>query len=81
MAGLTVGSQIIAVDGVAYDGDRLKEIVKGTRTNNAAIELLVKNGDRYSTFRIDYHDGLRYPHLHRDANSSARLDEILEPRK
>ena len=81
MAGLTVGSQIIAVDGVAYDGDRLKEIVKGTRTNNAAIELLVKNGDRYSTFRIDYHDGLRYPHLQRDANSSARLDEILEPRK
>ena len=30
---------------------------------SAAIELLVKNGDRFRTVKIDYHDGLRYPHL------------------
>ena len=80
-AGLTVGTQIVAVDGVAYDSDRLKEIVKAARTNNAAVELLVKNGDRYSTVRIDHHDGLRYPHLERNANVPARLDQILEARK
>jgi predicted metalloprotease with PDZ domain len=79
-AGLTVGTQIVAVDGVAYDNDRLKEIVKAARTNSAAIELLIKNGDRYSTVRLDYHDGLRYPHLERDANVGARLDQILAPR-
>jgi predicted metalloprotease with PDZ domain len=80
-AGLTVGTQIIAVDGVAYDSDRLRDIVKAAKTSNAAIELLVKNGDRYSTVPIDYHDGLRYPHLERDASAAARLDQILEPRK
>jgi len=79
-AGLTAGTQIVAVDGIAYDADRLKEIVKNAKTNSAAIELLVKNGDRYSTVRIDYHEGLRYPHLERDAEVPARLEEILDAR-
>jgi hypothetical protein len=65
---------------VTYDSERLKDIVKGAKTNNAAIELLVKNGDRYSTVHIDYHEGLRYPHLERDANVPPRLDQILDPR-
>ena len=68
------------MDGVTYDSDRLKEIVKGAKTNTAAIELLVKNGDRYGTVRIDYHGGLRYPHLERDPSVPPRLDQILDPR-
>ena len=66
---------------MAYDSDRLRDIVKAAKTSAAAIELLVKNGDRYTTVRFDYHDGLRYPHLERDASVPARLDQILEPRK
>ena len=53
---------------------------KTPRTASAAIELLVKNGDRFRTVKIDYHDGLRYPHLERDDNAPARLDQILTPR-
>jgi predicted metalloprotease with PDZ domain len=79
-AGLTVGTQIIAVDGLAYDGERLKDTVKAAKTNGAAIEFLVKNGDHYGTVHVDYHDGLRYPLLERDANVPARLDQILSPR-
>jgi predicted metalloprotease with PDZ domain len=79
-AGLTVGTQIVAVDGLTYDGERLKDTVKAAKTNSAAIEFLVKNGDRYSTLHVDYHDGLRYPLLERDANVPARLDQILSPR-
>jgi hypothetical protein len=29
---------------------------------------------------IEYFDGLRYPHLVRDASVPARLDDILSPR-
>ena len=36
--------------------------------------------DRYRTVRIDYHDGLRYPRLEREATTPARLDQILTPR-
>jgi predicted metalloprotease with PDZ domain len=79
-AGLTVGTQLVAVNGVTYDSDRLKDAVKAAKTEKAPVELLVKNGDRYSTLRIDYHDGLRYPHLERNAGVSPRLDQILDAR-
>ncbi len=75
-AGLTVGTQIVAVNNLAYDGDRLKTTVKNSRTTSEPIEFIVKNGDRYRTVKIDYHGGLRYPHL--EATTSPQLlDAIL----
>lgn len=79
--GLTVGTQIIAVDGTTFDADRLRGTIKDAKNGGPAIELLVKNEDRYRTIRIDYHDGLRYPRLERDPSVPARLDEIVTPRK
>ncbi len=79
-SGLTMGTQIIAVNGIAFDADGLKRVIKEAKTNGAAIELLVKNGNRFRTVKIDYHDGLRYPHLEREGTASARLDQILAPR-
>ena len=78
--GLTVGAVIVAVNGVAFDPDRLKTAVKDAKNNTNAIELLIKTGDRFRTVKIDYHDGLRYPHLQRDESTPARLDQILAPR-
>jgi predicted metalloprotease with PDZ domain len=78
--GLTVGTQIIAVNGIAYDAERLKSAIRDANKTNATIELLVKNGDRYRTVKFDYHDGLRYPHLDRESSVPARLDQILAPR-
>lgn len=78
--GLTVGAQIIAVDGAAFDPDRLKDAIKEAKTSGSAIELLLKNDDRYRTVRIDYHNGLRYPRLERDAGVPARLDDIFAAR-
>jgi len=74
---LTIGQQIIAVDGTTYSGDSLKDAMKSAKTTGAAIKLLVKNGERYRTIRLDYRDGLRYPRLERDAGTPARLDKIL----
>jgi len=59
--------------------DRLKTAIRDARKSGASIELLVKNGDRYRTVRMDYHDGLRYPHLER-TGAVALLDQILAPR-
>jgi len=77
---LTVGAQIVAVNGIAYDPDRLKAAIREAKQSTAGIELLVKNGDRYSAVRFDYHGGLRYPRLERIQGMPARLDEILTPR-
>ena len=76
-AGLTVGTQIIAISGVAYTVERLKEAIKDSTSSTVPVELLVKNGDRYRTVHIDYHGGLRYPRLERNDNVPARLDQIL----
>jgi predicted metalloprotease with PDZ domain len=78
-SGLTVGTQIVAVNGTEFDAGRLKSAITDATKTGAAIEFLVKNGDRYRTIRIDYHDGLRYPHLERDESTPARLDQILTP--
>ncbi|WP_028007290.1 M61 family metallopeptidase [Solimonas flava] len=80
-AGLAVGVQIVAVNGFAYEADELKDAVRRAAAPGAApIELLVRDGDRYRTVKLDYHGGLRYPHLQRLKGTPARLDAILAPR-
>jgi predicted metalloprotease with PDZ domain len=78
--GLTVGNQIVAVNGTAYDADRLKDAVKAAKSVKEPIELLIRSGDRYRMVHCDYHGGLRYPRLERDAGVPARLDDIFAPR-
>jgi predicted metalloprotease with PDZ domain len=80
-SGLTVGTQVIAVNGIAFEADRMRNAIKDAQKGSGAIELLVKNGERFRTIKIDYHDGLRYPRFERDGGGTARLDEILTPRK
>jgi predicted metalloprotease with PDZ domain len=80
-AGITEGDQILAINGIAYDADVLKDAIRAAAGGTKApIELIVKSGDRYKVARLDYHDGLRYPHLERDASVPARLDDILAAR-
>ena len=80
-AGLTEGQQIIAVNGDAYSNDDFKDVIKRAKGGTAPIELLIKNKDEFRTVRVEYHDGLRYPHFERVTGTPARLDDILEARK
>jgi predicted metalloprotease with PDZ domain len=76
-AGVTVGSKIVAVNGVAYDAEHLKDAVTAAKTDKAPIQLLIKRGDIYRTVALDYHGGLRYPHLERLPDTPALLDAML----
>ena len=81
-AGLTAGNTIVAVNGIPFDPDVLKDIVKAAATSKDPIELIVKGTDRYRVVHIDYHGGLRYPHLERDpAVPTAMLDDIIAAKK
>lgn len=80
-AGLTVGMKLVAVNGIAYDAERLKETITEAKTGAGAIDLLVKAGDHYKTVSIDYHDGLRYPRLERIEDAPDLLSAIYAPRK
>jgi predicted metalloprotease with PDZ domain len=77
---LTVGTQLISVNGAAFSGERLREAIRDAQKTGAPIELNVKNGDRYRNVSFNYRDGLRFPRLERDPGKPARLDLILTPR-
>jgi predicted metalloprotease with PDZ domain len=79
-AGLAPGTKLVAVGGVAYSAERLKQAIRDAKTKPAPIELLVKNGDYYKTVAIDWHDGLRYPSLERIAGTDDRLTPLLSAR-
>jgi predicted metalloprotease with PDZ domain len=79
-ANMTEGMRIIAINGVAYDADVLKDAVAAAKNPGTPIELIVKHGERYLVVHIDYREGLRYPHLERDPSVPARLDDILSAR-
>jgi predicted metalloprotease with PDZ domain len=78
--GLTIGTQIVAINTKSYDVDALKAAITAAKGETRPIELLVKTDDVYTTVQIPYHDGLRYPHLQRLTGTPALLDEILTPK-
>lgn len=80
-AGLTVGAQVVAVNGESYSADRLKDAITAARDGAAPIELIVKSGEQYRVVRIAWTGGLRYPHLERIAGTPDRLGDILAARK
>jgi len=81
-AGLPPGAQLIAVNSYGFDGaDQIKAaITAAAKQGSPPIELLIKSDDRYRLLAIDYHDGLRLPHLEPIAGKTLLLDKILDPK-
>jgi predicted metalloprotease with PDZ domain len=79
-AGLTIGSELVAVNGRKFDGDALKQAIKEAAGNGPAPELLVHGGDVYRTVKLDWHGGLRYPRLQKVGTGPGTLDALLAPR-
>ncbi len=81
-AGLARGTKLLAVNGTALDdaGD-LAAAITQAKTDKAPIELLIRDGKHFRTLKVDYHGGLRYPHLERIPGTPDRLDDILAPLK
>ena len=80
-AGLGASGNLIAVNSRTFTPERLQEAIVAAKGGNAPIELLVKEGDLYRSVRVDYREGLKYPHLERITGAEDRLSAILEPRR
>lgn len=78
-AGVSPATKLIAVNGKQYVPVVLREAVQSAAGKTGPIELLVKNGEYYQTFKIDYHGGEMYPHLARDESKADVLSKIIEP--
>jgi predicted metalloprotease with PDZ domain len=79
-AGLTIGSELVAVNGRKFDGDALKQAIKDAAGNGRAPELLIHDGDVYRTVKLDWHGGLRYPRLEKVGTAPGTLDALLASR-
>ncbi|URW74610.1 peptidase M61 [Sphingomonas donggukensis] len=76
-AGFDVATTIVAVNGDAYTGDKLKDAVKAAKTSKEPIRLLTKTGSKYRDVALDYHGGLRYPRLEKVGTATNGLDRLL----
>ncbi len=79
-AGLTIGSEIVAIDGRKFDSDALTRAIKAAAGTGPARELLIQDGDVFRTVKLDWHGGLRYPRLEKVGKGEGTLDALLAPR-
>ncbi|MBV8630679.1 MAG: M61 family metallopeptidase [Silvibacterium sp.] len=80
-AGITPDMQLEAVNDKAFSMDTLREGILAAEKSNAPVKLLLKRDNEFITVSLDYHGGMRYPHLERVDSTPDRLDDILAPAK
>jgi predicted metalloprotease with PDZ domain len=78
-AGIGPGMKVVAVNGRAFSPKAMREALKLGKGGNQPLELLLKNGEYYRTFKLTYNQGEKYPHLERDSAKPDVLSEIIKP--
>ena len=79
-AGIGPGMKIVAVNGAQFSPEAMRDAIVAAKNTTAPIQLIVANGAQFRTFSVDYHEGLRYPHIVRDEGRPDYLGEITQPR-
>ncbi len=72
-AGIGPGMKIIAVNSRRFS----REVMESALKDKGAMELLVENNGFFKTHSVNYHDGIRYPHLVRDESVKDGLSEVI----
>jgi len=78
---MTPDMHLEAVNDQKYTVSGLREAILAAEKNKTPVKLLLKRGDEYRTVLLDYHDGLRMPHLDRVDSVPDRLNAIVSPSK
>ena len=79
-AGMARDMRVIAVNGRAYDGERLDNALRDAMQSRQPTTLLIRDQDVVRSIAIPYFDGPRQPHLERIANTADSLAALLAPR-
>jgi predicted metalloprotease with PDZ domain len=79
-AGVGPGMTIVAVNGRRFTPELLRTAITEAKNGSTPIELLVENGGFFRTHSVDYHGGLRSPHLVRVEGKEDRLAAVLKAR-
>lgn len=79
-AGISNGMKIVAVNGRRFSVDELRRVLAESKSATTPMELIVDNSGYFKTVRVDYHGGLRYPHLERVQGATDVLTSIVARR-
>jgi predicted metalloprotease with PDZ domain len=79
VAGVAPGLQLISIDGRKWTGEAARAAILSAETTSKLLELTVQAGRETRTLWVDYHRGLRLPHLVRVPSRPDRLSELLSP--
>lgn len=80
-AGLTVGQEIVAVNGVPYSEDVLRSAVTAAKGGTAPIRLTMKTDSLVRDVNVKWNGGLRYPRFMKTGKGTdSPLDRLLAPR-
>ena len=80
-AGLAPASKLMGVNHRVYSPDLLRQAIVNAETTSQAIDLLTLTDGYYAELPVDYHQGLRLPHLTRISGKPDLLTAILRPRR
>jgi predicted metalloprotease with PDZ domain len=80
-AGLTPAAKLMGVNHRVYSAELLRQAIVNAETNQQPIHLLTLNDGFYAEFAVDYHQGLRSPHLARIAGRPDLLTTIVQARR
>jgi len=78
-AGIVPGLRLVTVNGQRFSLSTMEQAVRQTKTGGG-LELLIANGNFTSLQRLDYHGGIKYPHLERESSKPDLLKQIASPR-
>ncbi len=80
-AGLGPDMTIIAVDGQSFSTDALHYVLREAMRERGPISFIVSQNGWVSTYRVNYHGGLRYPHTERIPGTEDMLLKIMSPHR
>lgn len=78
-AGVAPGMRVLAVDGQQFSPDVFGYALRSSQHSNTPIVLITTQNSWYRTLSLDYHGGLRYPHLERVSGTADMFAAIAAP--
>jgi predicted metalloprotease with PDZ domain len=79
-AGVGPGMKLVAVNGRQFSSQVLRDALHTAIGRKEPIDLLIENADYYKTYKLDYHEGEKYPHLVRDESKPDLLTDVIKAR-
>jgi predicted metalloprotease with PDZ domain len=77
-AGIAPAMQVMAINGQRWSAAAARAAIVRAEKISEPLEMVVASGDVVRTVRLQYHGGLRNPHLTRDGSRPDLLAELLK---